>query len=337
MFFGRVGISEAVGGVCAHAVRLDDLVIKKGHKISADDAARLERAGIRELVIARMAEGDVAEDEAALRLAAAVSGGGLRADKPFTGRCNLFATQAGVLVIDKAAVDRLNAIDETVTFATLPAYKSVEPGEMVATVKIIPFAVDKAVMDQALAEIGDRALIEVKPYQPLGVGAISTLLPGLKPTVVKKTIEALAERLRPAGASIVADERVAHEKTALAEQLVQLVRAETALVVVFGASAITDRRDVIPAAIEEAGGTVEHFGMPVDPGNLLLLGRIGKTIVLGAPGCARSPKENGFDWVLQRILAGIEVTRADIMAMGVGGLLMEIVTRPQPRAGDGPT
>jgi molybdenum cofactor cytidylyltransferase len=106
------------------------------------------------------------------------------------------------------------------------------------------------------------------------------------------------------------------------------------MVLIAGASAITDRRDVIPAAIEHAGGRVEHFGMPVDPGNLLLLGRLADgTHVLGLPGCVRSPKVNGFDWVLQRLVADLPVTRSDIMRMGAGGLLKEIPTRPQPRSG----
>jgi molybdenum cofactor cytidylyltransferase len=102
-------------------------------------------------------------------------------------------------------------------------------------------------------------------------------------------------------------------------------------VIVFGASAIADRRDVIPAAITGLGGGIDHFGMPVDPGNLLLIGHAGGRPVLGAPGCARSPVENGFDWVLMRLLAGLKVNRAELTGMGVGGLLMEIVTRPQPR------
>jgi molybdenum cofactor cytidylyltransferase len=125
---------------------------------------------------------------------------------------------------------------------------------------------------------------------------------------------------------------VPHDAAALARELADQA-GEAELIVVFGASAIADRRDVIPSAIEAAGGQVEHFGMPVDPGNLLLMGSVAGKPVIGAPGCARSPKENGFDWVLHRILADVPVTRADITALGVGGLLMEIVTRPQPRAG----
>ena len=125
---------------------------------------------------------------------------------------------------------------------------------------------------------------------------------------------------------------VPHEPRALAAALAEVQDAGAELTLVFGASAIADRRDVIPAALEAAGGRIEHFGMPVDPGNLMLIGTLAGTPVVGAPGCARSPKENGFDWILARLLAGLPVTGKDVTSMGVGGLLMEIVTRPQPRA-----
>ena len=103
-----------------------------------------------------------------------------------------------------------------------------------------------------------------------------------------------------------------------------------AMILIAGASATADRRDVIPAAIVASGGTVERLGMPVDPGNLLCLGSLAGRAVIGLPGCARSPKRNGFDWVLERLAAGIATTSADIAAMGVGGLLPE-AERPQPR------
>jgi molybdenum cofactor cytidylyltransferase len=159
---------------------------------------------------------------------------------------------------------------------------------------------------------------------------IQTRLPGTKESVLDKTVAVTARRIDACGGRLVGEQRCAHAVDALAAR----IRAVSAdLVLIAGASAITDRRDVLPAAIEAAGGVVEHFGMPVDPGNLLLLARLGDRPVLGLPGCARSPKLNGFDWVLQRLAAGLPVGRADIMAMGVGGLLMEIPTRPQPRDG----
>jgi molybdenum cofactor cytidylyltransferase len=331
MMFGEISIDQSLGAVVAHAVKHDRLTLKKGHVIQNDDIVALRNAGISHVIVSRLEAGDVGEDDAARQLANHVAGSGLRVDRPFTGRANLFATHNGVLLLDPNAVNRINAVDEAVTLATLPAYRGVVCGEMVATVKIIPFAVPGALLARALGSAAPSVL-SVQPYRPMKIGVISTLLPGLKNSVIDKTIAILAARVAVAQATIIANEKVAHATPALAEAI-QRLPAECDLIIVFGASAITDRRDVIPSAIEQSGGTIEHFGMPVDPGNLLLIGQvIGKTI-LGAPGCARSPKENGFDWVLQRLLAGIPVTAADIRQMGVGGLLMEIVSRPQPRLG----
>ncbi len=201
---------------------------------------------------------------------------------------------------------------------------------MIATVKIIPFGMAKTARDAALAG-AKSPLLRVAPYRIGKVGVVSTLLPGLATKVIEKTLKITADRLAPAGAAIVAERRVPHEREALAKALDEVLKAGAELAIVFGASAIADRRDVIPAALEEIGGTVAHFGMPVDPGNLMMIGAAGTRPVIGAPGCARSPKENGFDWVLMRLLAGLAVSREDITGLGVGGLLMEIVTRPQPR------
>src|SRR5437016_4842873 len=203
----------------------------------------------------------------------------------------------------------------------------------IAAVQIIPFAVPAAKRDAALAVAQKAApLLRVAAYRIRNVGVVSTLLPGLAPKVIEKTLKVTEERLAPAGAVIVAERRVTHEQGALAKAIEEVLGAGAELVIVFGASAIADRRDVIPAAVEAIGGRIEHFGMPVDPGNLLLIAAAQGRPVLGAPGCARSPKENGFDWVLMRLLAGLDVSRDSITGMGVGGLLMEIVTRPQPRA-----
>ena len=219
--------------------------------------------------------------------------------------------------------------------ATLVPMRPVVAGEMIATVKIIPFAVSRDCLDASLAAVAAPP-VSIAAFRPLEIGVISTMLPGLKPATVAKTLNLLDDRLALAGGRITREARVAHDTGHLTELLRQV--ADIDVLVIFGASAITDRRDVVPAAIEAVGGTVEHLGMPVDPGNLLLLGRLGHngtTIpVIGAPGCARSPKENGFDFVMWRLLAGLPVTGADLRRMGVGGLLSEIVTRPQPRQPD---
>jgi molybdenum cofactor cytidylyltransferase len=330
MKFGPASPTDAIGGVTVHTLRQGSLVLKKGTTIGPAEVEALNKAGVAEVVVVRLEEGDVSEDVAAASIAQAVTGDGIHVERAFTGRANLFAGRAGVLVIDRAAVDRINAVDEAITFATLSAFKPVVEGEMVATVKLIPFGVEAKLRDAAVKAAGQSAL-RIAPYTIKRVGVVSTLLPGLAPKVVEKTLRVTAERLAPAGAAIIAERRVEHEEAALAAAIKELLALGAQLVIVFGASAIADRRDVIPAAITEIGGAVEHFGMPVDPGNLLLIGSAGGVPVLGAPGCARSPVENGFDWVLMRLLAGLKVTRAELTGMGVGGLLMEIVTRPQPR------
>ena len=333
MKFGAVPVAEAEGGVAVHSIRQGGLVLKKGTLIGKDEIAALKAAGIEAIVVARTEPGDVPEDAAAAEIAAAVAGEGVHVERAFTGRANLFAETAGVLVVDKGAVDRLNQVDESITFATLAAYKPVVAGEMIATVKIIPFAVAEKARDAALAVANAaRPLVRIAPYRIRKIGVVSTMLPGLASKVIDKTLKVTQERLAPAAATIVAERRVPHEQRALARAMEEVLGAGAELVIVFGASAIADRRDVIPAAVEAIGGRIEHFGMPVDPGNLLLIAQARGYPVVGAPGCARSPKENGFDWVLMRLLAGLDVPRAAITGMGVGGLLMEIVTRPQPRA-----
>ena len=330
MKFGPVPPRQAEGATAVHTIRQGSLVLKKGTLIGPREVAALEAAGIKDIVVARLEPGDVSEDRAAAEIAKAVAGEGLRIDRAFTGRANLFSEQPGLLVVDKELIDKLNRVDEAITFATLPAFKPVVAGEMIATVKIIPFAVEEAALKAALALAG-QPLIRVAPYKIRKVGVVSTLLPGLASKVVDKTLKITQERLAPAGAAIVAERRVPHEQGALAKAVDEVLQQGAELVIVFGASAIADRRDVIPAAVEAIGGRIEHFGMPVDPGNLMLVGLARDRPILGAPGCARSPKENGFDWVLMRLLAGLPVSREDVTGMGVGGLLMEIVTRPQPR------
>jgi molybdenum cofactor cytidylyltransferase len=330
MKFGPASPDEAIGGVTVHTLRQGSLVLKKGTTVGPAEIEALKKAGVAEIVVVRLEEGEVSEDVAAASIAQAVTGEGITVERAFTGRANLFAVRPGVLVIDRAAVDRINGVDEAITFATLPAYKPVVEGEMIATVKLIPFGVDGKLRDAAVKAAAHGAL-RISRYVIKRVGIVSTLLPGLAPKVIDKTLRVTAERLAPAGATIIAERRVPHDEKLLAASIKELLGLGAELVIVFGASAIADRRDVIPAAITDIGGAIEHFGMPVDPGNLLLIGSARGVPVLGAPGCARSPVENGFDWVLMRLLAGLKVTRAELTGMGVGGLLMEIVTRPQPR------
>lgn len=323
MKFGPVPLTDAMGGILAHGLTTADGPLKKGTVLTADDLARLRRSGLTQVVIARLDADDTGEDEAAATVAAALAGTNVRLAAAHTGRCNLFAAAAGVAVIDVAAIDQLNRVHEAITVATVPAFAAAALGQMLATVKIIPFAAPAAAVARCRSLAGEAPPLRLAAFQPHRLGLIQTSLPETKPALMAKMAATTGDRLAALGSTLAAQAVVAHNEAAVAAIIARQIEDGCDPILVLGASAITDRRDVIPAAVVALGGEVEHFGMPVDPGNLLLLARIGATRVIGLPGCARSPKLNGFDWVLQRLLAGLTVTAADIMGMGVGGLLSE--------------
>ena len=333
MQFGRFPAAGAIGAILAHGVRQGSLSFRKGRVLSADDVRALEQAGLTDLTIAWLEPGDVAEDEAAARIAhaAADAGGSVRVGAAFTGRANLYARTDGLALIDAEAIHAANGTDEAITIATLPAFAKVTAGQMLATIKIIPFAAPGSRVAEAEAQLSAATAIRVAPFVPRKAALISTHLPGMKPALLDKNRQALEMRLAPLGSSIIFERRVPHEIDAVAEAIGGAVTAGADPILLFGASAIADRRDVLPAALERAGGRVGVLGMPVDPGNLLMTGTVEGRTVVGLPGCARSPKLNGFDFVLWRVLAGLPVGRAEIAAMGVGGLLADSPIRPHPR------
>ena len=250
---------------------------------------------------------------------------------PFTGRANIYADAHGLALIDVDRIDAINRIDESLTIATAAGFQVAEPRQMLATVKVIPFAVSETVLQRALALCAGETPVRVAPFEPHDVGLVLTELPQTKPQILDKSIQAIDARLMALGSTLGDVARCAHDVEAVADAVKTVHDQGQGPILVFGASAIVDRGDVIPAGLEAAGGEVVHLGMPVDPGNLMMLGRIGQTAVIGVPSCARSPKVNGFDWVLERVLAGVPVGRDDVMAMGAGGLLKEIPSRPAPR------
>ena len=331
MKFGSFPVSETEGMVLAHSVPVSNGVLKKGRLITAADVQSFVHAKIETVYAASPDEDDVSEDNAAGILAAALAGPSVRVEAPFTGRANLYADSAGIVTLNETAIHKINALDEAITVATLPNYEAVTEGQMLATVKIIPFAVPKALLTQSVRTAGEKiSAFTLNPFRIKTANLILTTVEGMKSSLMTKSEKVIAARLAQIGIALASIETCRHEEVELTAMIQKSIgRAEMTLIL--GASATGDRRDVVPAAIEFAGGAIQHFGMPVDPGNLLLLAEHNGHPVLGLPGCARSPKLNGADWVLQRLAAGLSVGPAEIQAMGVGGLLKEIPSRPQPR------
>ena len=330
MKFGPVPLDAAQGAVLAHAIGLPSGKLKKGRVLTAADVDAIAAAGMDTVIAARLDPGDVDEDRAAARLAAALvpepGAAGLRVDAAFTGRANIRATGPGVMELDARAIGRLNAVDPMITLATVPEWQPVTEGMMVGTVKIISYAVPEAALAAACAA-GAGAMRRHAPVVAQADLVVTETAPGAAKAEAR-ALRAVWDRLARLGIAEGATRVVAHEADAVAAEI---ARSPAQMVLVLTGSATSDIDDVVPAGLRMAGGAVTRFGMPVDPGNLLVLGRLGGRPVIGLPGCARSPALNGADWVLERVACGVAVTDADIAGMGVGGLLKEIPTRPQPR------
>jgi molybdenum cofactor cytidylyltransferase len=331
MIFDVFPLDQAEGALLAHSRKVAGGMIKKGTRLDATSIERLREAGTTEVIAAKLDDGDLLENASADGLANRLEAPGLRRNPATTGRVNLIAEHAGLLRVDVEAINRINLVDEALTVATLPNYAVVAPGDMVATIKVIPFAV--AAATQARVEVqAQGGAFSLHAFKPLKVGLVLSEIATLKDSIVTGTIDVTRNRVEALGGTLLPPRRCAHTTDAIAREI-QALQAEGAdILLVSGASAVVDRRDVGPAGIVQAGGEIEHFGMPVDPGNLICLGHIGTKPALVLPGCARSPKLNGIDWVLARLFAGIKVTGRDVMMMGVGGLLKDTETRPLPRA-----
>ncbi|SHE60792.1 molybdenum cofactor cytidylyltransferase [Loktanella atrilutea] len=325
MRFGPVPVADAQGAILAHRETLPDGTLSKGHVLTAADLDRLATAGLDRVTVARLDPGDVDEDRAAADLAETLVAGapGLRLGVAATGRVNVIADAPGLAALQVAALQAVNRIDPMITVATVPDLHRMEAGGLVATVKIISYAVGqeplRAACDAGRAAIAlhrpsiDRvALIETRAGRDLG----------------DKGVRSLRTRLDRLGVGFAGRSLVDHDAQAIAQAL---IATDAPLVCILTGSATSDLNDTAPEGVRLAGGTVDHFGMPVDPGNLLFLGHHAGRPVVGLPGCARSPALNGADWVLERLLCGLDVTPAAIADMGVGGLLKEIPSRPRPR------
>lgn len=325
MEFGEVAVDEASGAILAHSVSLGAKRLRKGVVLGQEELDQLRAAKIDRVTVARLGPEDVHEDEAAADLARAMVGGasGLRAGPASTGRVNLFAEGPGIVEIKPHRIDALNAVHPMITVATVPQWQRMSEGGMVATVKIISYGAPRGVVSQACQA---------------GVGALKLRKPAIREASFLQTVgpgedglkgeAALKTRLDRLGVTLLAPQLLAHEIGPLADAL---KRSSGEIIFILTSSATSDIQDTAPKAVRQAGGEVMHFGMPVDPGNLLFIGEIHGSPVIGLPGCARSPALNGADWVLERILCGIEIGPAEIMKMGVGGLLKEIPSRPKPR------
>lgn len=335
MRFGPKPTHDAQGAILAHSLPLPGGGrIRKGRVLTSQDVERLVSAGVDEVTVAIPGPSDLGENDAARIVADALAGPGVAVRRPATGRCNLEAECAGVVRIDRERIDALNRVHESVTVSTLRPDVRAEAGTLVATVKVIPYAAPRSAVGACVdeARAGPGAPIRIDAFLPRSVALIQTRHPGTSADLLDRSAGVLRRRVESLGCRLVLATRCAHANGALTTALEEALAARPDLVLVEGASAPGDRGDVVPAAIEALGGTVVRLGLPIDPGNLTVIGTRGPVAILGVPGCARSPRRNGFDEVLERLVAGEQPAELDVAGMGVGGLLKESPERTSPRS-----
>lgn len=328
MRFGPIPLADAEGAILAHSVALPDRRLRKGCRLGPEEIAQLHSTGCTEVIAARLDPQDLHEDAAALAIAGALvpdpEAAGLDLRPVGTGRVNLHARAAGVVEVLADRVNALNAADPMITLATVPRWQSVGAGEMVATVKIIAYGVATTSVTSACT--AGAGALSLRPARLTRIALVET---HTDPDAKALGVQAITHRLSALGAGLTDHCHSPHREADLAATLASITGAE--LILILTASATSDPADVAPGAVRRAGGKVDRFGMPVDPGNLLFIGSLNGTPVIGLPGCARSPALNGADWVMERLICGVPVTATDIAGMGVGGLLKEIPTRGRLR------
>ncbi len=332
----RLALNEALGHILCHNISAEGgRALRKGKALAGKDIETLRELGHEQVYVARLEPGDVEEDQAAERIARAIVGPGLKRSGPATGRVNLRAEAHGLLRVDLARLDRINSLDG-VTLATHPRHTTLRAGKMAATLKILPYALPEQTVRVAEAVGEDGPVLHLTPLSPRRVALVLCGAVAAQARVVQSFRRALVPRLEALAAGLDSVDFVAVEEgkgeDALAQVLGTLLREPIDLLILAGETAIQDRYDILPRAVERAGAEIEAFGAPVDPGNLLLLAYHGLIPILGAPGCARSPQPNVIDLVLHRLLAGDRLGQADLLALGHGGLMKDVPERPYPRS-----
>ncbi len=328
MFLTTLPVDRAIGHILRHNIAdaAGHKVLPKGRRITVDDVARLSTLGIATVRVAVLEPGDVHEDDAAQRLADAVRRPGIVPTDAVHSRVNLLAEADGVVEVDVPALLAINEIDG-LTIATLPNHALVRERKRVATIKIIPFAIPEALIRQA-EQIGAEAggVVGVRRLLQRRVGVLLVVSPEARERITRLVLPAIEGRVTELGSTIAVVRYAGLDEEEVAEGIAALHASGCDLLITAGETSIMDRDDVTPLGIRMAGGHIEHYGAPVEPGNLLLLAYLDNGTkqgvpILGAPGCVRSRATNIVDLLLPRLLAGERVTRRAIVELGHGGLL----------------
>jgi len=326
-------VGEAAGTILMHNVadEAGTRVLKKGIRLAKEHLAELAAMGRTHVEVAILEAGDVHEDEAAQALAGALRTDEMHLSRPTGGRINLRAVVDGLLEVDAPRLLALNLVPG-IALATRRQWTVVGPGQEtdnLATLKIIPYAVRQADLEQALLLAAARpGILEVRPFRQQRAALLLVGDGMVRPRLRQDYEGPTRARLERLGTELGAVEGVDQEEQAIAAAVSHLA-AEAGLLIIAGQTSVMDEEDTTLRGLRRAGAETTVAGAPVEPGNLMALaylprpaeqGRPG-TPILCAPGCAKGMKRNIVDMILPRLVLGDRLERADIAALGLGGFL----------------
>lgn len=319
----KVSIEKAVGHILVHNQAGPDgrKALKKGKRLTAEDVGILQALGQHEVYVAMLTTGDIGENEAAHRLGLALDREGLRRSSATTGRVNLIADATGLFRVNVEALIALNEL-AGITLATIANNTLVQPKKIVGTIKIIPYAVPQERVDRAGAIIKDNnPLLEIRPFVVTQAALITTGSETARDKVVTGFTPALRDRLAAYETTMIEGPYVPEDEQGIIQALGWALDSGAQMIIIAGETSVMDANDITPRAIAAVGGEIVHYGVPVEPGNLLLLAYHEDIPIVGAPGCAKSKNYNVVDMVLPRLAAGERLTRRDLIELGHGGYL----------------
>ncbi len=323
MQFKELQKADCLGWHLAHSIILNGKRLAKGSHIDETIFDTVLKSAITTVWAYKLDDTDICENKAAQLIANHITIAGFKVGIATKGRCNVFAAESGIFEANQI-INQINNVSSHITVATANNNISVIKGQLVATVKIIPYGIHRDILG-FIRELS--APLKLHPYQAFSATLINTGIPASK-----KTEQITSNRLRHVNGELSTIKTVEHSVNSVSRALHIASSSPSSLILLLGISAIADIQDVLPSAVIQAGGKIIHLGMPVDPGNLLMVAELNGKTIIGMPGCAKSPALNGFDFILQHFAANIPITRTVIQNMGIGGLLKEIQNRKAPRA-----
>jgi molybdenum cofactor cytidylyltransferase len=294
--------------------------LARGRLLTSEDATVLEMDGLREVAVVELEENEVAEDVAVMEIANEVGCGSVEVQLASGGRANVFTSEPGCILVDDEVLKQVNSTDG-IAVATCRNFSYAPAGRRVSSVKSAPFAVPKARLESLMTMLKNKGpVLQARPIRAPRVAVLYTdPVSGERASQLFEST--MHQRLERLGSNVSHALSAIEEEQMVAGSLEQLLKTRPTLVIIASTTAPAAPYDVVGRAIVRAGGQIEGFLAPVDPGNFLLLSYQGDIPIVAAPGCFRSSKPNGLDLLLPPLLAGYHLSAWDIAGLGHGGLL----------------